>query len=67
MSHPDSDRNYNYTTFIGDDDFAAFRSLSQSGDQAPDGIVVDVTSGEERQLSSYWKDHDLVIEFGSLT
>ncbi|CAN5731235.1 hypothetical protein BH23CHL5_BH23CHL5_25770 [soil metagenome] len=58
---------YNYRKFIGDDDFAAFRSALHGGDQALDGTVIVASTGESRKLSSFWRGRDLIIEFGSLT
>ena len=67
MSGNESHSDYNYRKFIGDDDFLAFRSALPVGSEAPDSSVIDIDSGETRHLSDYWKDRDLVIEFGSLT
>lgn len=67
MSETTGADTYNYTTFIGDDDFLAFRSALPVGSSAPSVPVVDIDSGETSQLSEYWNGQDLVIEFGSLT
>ena len=58
---------YNYTTFVGDDDFLAFRTALPVGSKAPDFAVTVAATGEQALLSDYWRDRDLVIEFGSLT
>jgi hypothetical protein len=58
---------YNYAEFAGDDDFLAFRSILPVGSAAPDVAVTVAASGEAARLSDYWRDSDLVIEFGSLT
>ncbi len=58
---------YNYQKFIGDDDFSVFRSVLHGGDQAPDGTVIVAATGESRELSSFWRGRDLILEFGSLT
>jgi hypothetical protein len=58
---------YNYTEFVGDDDFLAFRLVLPVGSAAPDVAVVVAAGGEPALLSDYWRDGDLVIEFGSLT
>ncbi len=58
---------YNYAEFIGDDDFLAFRTALPVGSPAPDARVTVAASGEPTRLSEYWRDADLVIEFGSLT
>jgi hypothetical protein len=58
---------YNYTTFVGDDDFLAFRTALPVGTKAPDFPVVVAATGEPARLSDFWRDADLLIEFGSLT
>ena len=59
---------YNYEAFMGGEaDFMAFRSKLPIGSPAPDFTAVALDSGEKVQLRDYWKDGDLVIEFGSLT
>ena len=58
---------YNYAQFIGDDDFLAFRSVLPVGSVAPDAAVTVAATGEPALLGDYWRDGDLVIEFGSLT
>ena len=59
---------YNYEAFMGGkSDFMAFRSKLPIGSPAPDFTAVALDSGEKVQLRDYWKDGDLVIEFGSLT
>ena len=58
---------YNYAEFIGDDDFLAFRTALPVGSDAPDVTVTVTATGEAARLSDYWRNTDLVIEFGSLT
>ena len=59
---------YNYEAFMGgESNFMAFRSKLPTGSPAPDFIAVALDSGEKVQLRDYWKDGDVVIEFGSLT
>ena len=67
MDEQDAIRTYNYTEFIGDDDFLAFRTALHVGSAAPDVAVTVAATGEPGHLSDYWRDTDLVIEFGSLT
>jgi thiol-disulfide isomerase/thioredoxin len=64
---PTSEDHYNFTTFVGDDDFLAFRTVLPVGSKAPDFAVTVATTGEPARLRDYWRDRDLVIEFGSLT
>ena len=58
---------YNYASFVGDDDFLAFRSVLPVGSVAPDAAVAVAATGEQSRLSGCWRDVDLGIEFGSLT
>jgi hypothetical protein len=58
---------YNYATFAGTDDFFAFRSALQVGSAAPDGPVYSLNDEAMVPLSHFWQEHDLLIEFGSLT
>jgi hypothetical protein len=67
MAEHDEIDHYNYATFEGTDDFLAFRTALPVGSRAPDFPVVVAETGKEAMLSDYWRDHDLLIEFGSLT
>ena len=59
---------YNYEAFKGgESDFLAFRSKLPIGSPAPDFPAVALDSGETVHLRDYWRDGDVVIEFGSLT
>ena len=58
---------YNYTVFEGKEDFEGFRSLVQVGSEAPDFRATLLGTGESVRLSDYWREGDVVIEFGSLT
>lgn len=58
---------YNYSIFEGKEDFISFRTLLQIGSQAPDFSVTLPETGEQVKLSDYWRERDLVIEFGSYT
>lgn len=58
---------YNYPVFEGTDDFLAFRTALPIGSLAPDGEVVIAATGQRSRLSEFWRGHDLLIEFGSLT
>ena len=59
---------YNYSAFKGgESDFLRFRSQLQVGSSAPDFAATVLETGELAQLKGYWKDGNLVIEFGSLT
>lgn len=62
-----NERVYNYVEFTGDDDFLAFRTVLPVGSPAPDAAVTVAATGAPARLSDYWRDMDLVIEFGSLT
>jgi hypothetical protein len=67
MDEQEAIRAYNYAEFIGDDDFLTFRTALPVGSAAPDVAVTVAASGERAHLSDYWRNTDLVIEFGSLT
>jgi hypothetical protein len=67
MDEHEAIRAYNYAEFIGDDDFLTFRTALPVGSAAPDVAVTVAASGEPAHLSDYWRNTDLVIEFGSLT
>jgi len=58
---------YNYSVFEGQEDFTGFRSLLQIGVRAPDFPATLLETGETVKLSDYWRERDLVIEFGSHT
>ena len=61
---------YNYANFgpvSSASDFAKFREHMKVGDKAPDFPATLLDTGETVQLSSYWEDQDLLVEFGSLT
>ncbi len=67
MSDQRAIEDYNYATFDGTDDFLAFRTALPVGTAAPDVAVVRADTGESVQLSDFWRDQHLLIEFGSLT
>lgn len=58
---------YNYAAFEGTDDFLAFRTALPVGSAAPDVAVTLADDGRPTRLSDYWRDGDVLIEFGSLT
>ena len=58
---------YNYAGFQGgESDFMAFRSSLPVGSAAPGFTAISLESNVPVQLSDYWKDGDVVVEFGSL-
>ena len=58
---------YNYAAFEGTDDFLAFRTALPVGSAAPDVAVTLADDGRAVRLSDYWREGDVLIEFGSLT
>ena len=58
---------YNYSIFEGREDFIAFRSGLQVGMPAPDFPATLLATGETVRLSDFWRQQDVVIEFGSHT
>ena len=59
--------NYNYSVFVGADDFLSFRTLLPVGSSAPDCEAKLLETGQTAKLSEYWKRNDVLIEFGSFT
>jgi hypothetical protein len=57
---------YNYSEFVGSD-FLPFRTHLPVGSRAPDLTARLLETGQAVRLSDFWKQHDLVVEFGSLT
>jgi hypothetical protein len=58
---------YNYSVFVGSEEFIAFRTLLPVGSSAPDFQATLLENGQPMKLSEYWKKRDVLIEFGSLT
>lgn len=58
---------YNYSEFVGSDQFLTFRSHLPVGSSAPDFPATLLETGQSVRLSDYWKKGDVLIEFGSLT
>ena len=58
---------YNYTVFEGLGDFDSFPSSAHVGSLAPDFPAILLDTGQPVRLSDYWRDRDVVIEFGSFT
>ena len=57
---------YNYSDFVGSD-FLPFRTHLPVGSRAPDFQAILLETGQAVRLSDYWKQTDLIVEFGSLT
>ena len=58
---------YNYSVFVGSEDFMDFRTLVPVGSSAPDFQATLLETGLPVNLSEYWKKSDVLIEFGSFT
>lgn len=58
---------YNYAAFEGTEDFLGFRTVLPVGSAAPDFTAILLETGEEVAVSRYWRETDVVIEFGSFT
>jgi hypothetical protein len=58
---------YNYSVFVGSENFMDFRTLLPVGSSAPDFETVLLETARPVKLSEYWKRNDVLIEFGSLT
>lgn len=61
---PDS---YNYSVFNGQGDFEDFPNVLRTGTPAPDFTATLLETGQRVRLSDYWRQQDLVVEFGSFT
>lgn len=58
---------YNYSKFVGSEEFLGFRTHLPVGSSAPDLQATLLESGQPVKLSEYWKKGDVLIEFGSFT
>lgn len=58
---------YNYAAFVGDDKFLDFRTVLPVGTAAPDVTLTLLDTDQPVRLSDYWRERDVLIEFGSLT
>ena len=58
---------YNYTTFEGQGDFESFPLGPRVGSLAPDFSAVLLDTGQVVRLSDYWRERDVLVEFGSFT
>lgn len=58
---------YNYSVFVGSEEFLSFRTLLPVGSAAPDIQATLLETGQPVKLSEYWKKGDVLIEFGSFT
>jgi len=58
---------YNYSVFEAKEDFVSFRTTLQVGSAAPDFNAILLETRQPVRLSDYWRERDVLIEFGSLT
>ena len=58
---------YNYAVFEGQGDYETFPTSFQAGAEAPDFTATLLDTGEQVKLSDYWRERDVLIEFGSYT
>jgi len=58
---------YNFRIFSGQGDFEGFPSVLRAGQGAPDFSATLLETGQPVRLSDYWRQWDLVVEFGSFT
>jgi hypothetical protein len=58
---------YNYTIFEGQGDFERFQMEPRVGSAAPDFPAVLLETGQVVRLSDYWRERDVLVEFGSFT
>ncbi len=64
---PQPDDTYNYSIFNGQGDFEDFPNMLRAGALAPDFAATLLGTGQTVHLSDYWRQRDLVVEFGSFT
>lgn len=67
MSTSDELEKYNYSVFVGSENFMEFRTILPVGSLAPDFQATSLETGLSVKLSEYWKKNDVLIEFGSFT
>lgn len=58
---------YNYTIFEGQGDFERFQMEPHVGLLAPDFPAILLETGQSVRLSDYWRERDVLVEFGSFT
>ncbi len=58
---------YNYSEFVGSEKFLEFRAVLPVGFDAPDVSATLLETGRPVRLSDYWRERDVLMEFGSLT
>jgi len=54
---------YNYSVFEAKEDFVGFRSILKAGIPAPDFSVKLLETGEQVQLSDYWRELERITTF----
>lgn len=62
----DSDA-YNYNVFEGQGDYETFPTPWHALSSAPDCSAILLDTGQPVRLSDYWRERDVLIEFGSYT
>ena len=67
MPDPIESTTYNYTVFEGQGDFERFQLGPRVGSVAPDFPAVLLETGQAVRLSDYWRERDVLVEFGSFT
>ena len=58
---------YNYGKFEGQGDFESFPQGPRVGSLAPDFSAVLLDTGQVVRLNDYWRERDVLVEFGSFT
>ncbi len=67
MTDPTEPEPYNYTVFEGQGDYEDFPTPWHAGSPAPDFTAILLDTGQPVRLSDYWRERDVLIEFGSFT
>ncbi len=67
MTDPIDPTTYNYAVFEGQGDYETFPTPLHALSQAPDAAAILLDTGQPVRLSDYWRERDVLIEFGSYT
>ena len=67
MTDSSDPSSYNYAVFEGQGDYETFPTPLNALSQAPDASAILRDTGQSVQLSNYWRERDVLIEFGSYT
>jgi hypothetical protein len=61
----DTNDDYNYAIFRGQEDFAGLARAHHVGERAPDATLTRLDDGGAVRLSDLWRAGNVILEFGS--